>query len=61
MLTGNTIQLRTVREGDLDRLYAFHEAIKNRGAYFPTGVMAEPVFKRRFRKQVSGKTARACY
>jgi len=50
MLQGDVIRLRTVREGDLERLYAFHQDIANRGAYFPVGVMAEPVFKRRFQE-----------
>lgn len=48
MLKGNVIQLRTVRESDLDQLYQFHHDIGNRGAYFPMGVMSEPVFKHRF-------------
>jgi ribosomal-protein-alanine N-acetyltransferase len=48
MLTGKKIKLRTVREPDLDRLYDFHQDIANRGAYFPIGVMAEPVFRKRF-------------
>lgn len=48
MLQGKKITLRPVHESDLDRLYAFHQDIGNRGAYFPLGVMAEPVFKTRF-------------
>jgi len=48
MLRGNVIRLRTVRESDLDRLYEFHQDIANRGDYYPIGVMAEPVFRRRF-------------
>lgn len=48
MLQGNSIRLRTVRESDLDRLYEFHHDIANRGDYYPIGVMAEPVFRRRF-------------
>jgi RimJ/RimL family protein N-acetyltransferase len=48
MLRGEKITLRPVHESDLDCLYEFHEDIGNRGPYFPIGVMAEPVFKRRF-------------
>ena len=48
MLAGKKITLRTVRESDLDRLYGFHQDIANRGAYFPIGVMSEPVFRKRF-------------
>lgn len=45
MLQGDAIQLRTVREGDLDALYGYHQDIANRGRYFPTGVMSEPAFR----------------
>lgn len=48
MLKGKNITLRTVREPDLEQLYDFHQDIENRGTYFPTGVMAEPVFRKRF-------------
>ncbi len=50
MLKGEVIHLRTVREGDLDRLYQFHHDIGNRGEYFPMGVMPESVFKRSFQE-----------
>lgn len=50
MLNGEKITLRPVHESDLDRLYMFHEDIDNRGSYLPIGVMAEPVFKRRFQE-----------
>lgn len=50
MLKGENIHLRTVRESDLELLYEFHQDIANRGAYFPIGVMSEPVFKRRFQE-----------
>lgn len=45
MLQGDAIQLRTVREADLDALYEYHHDIANRGDYFPTGVMSQPAFK----------------
>ena len=37
MLEGRQIQLRPVREGDLDRLYEAHLAIRARGAFFNEG------------------------
>jgi ribosomal-protein-alanine N-acetyltransferase len=48
MLKGKKVLLRQVRESDLGRLHEFHQDINNRGAYFPVGVMAEPVFRQRF-------------
>ena len=48
MLKGEVIQLRTVRESDLDDLYEFHQNIANRGNYYPTGVMSQPAFQNRF-------------
>lgn len=50
MLKGEKIELRPVRESDLDRLYDFHQDIANRGSYFPIGVLPEPVFQRRFQE-----------
>jgi RimJ/RimL family protein N-acetyltransferase len=35
MLKGNTVTLRTVSESDLEKLYAFHLDIANRGDFFP--------------------------
>jgi ribosomal-protein-alanine N-acetyltransferase len=48
VLHGNRITLRPVREADLDAVYDAHLNISNRGAYFPLGVRAEPVFRRDF-------------
>lgn len=48
MLTGEVIQLRTMRKDDLEALYEFHQDIANRGKYFPTGVMSEPSFMNGF-------------
>ena len=48
MLEGRHARLRPVREADLDRLYDAHIAIRNRGAFFPLGVMSEPEFRREF-------------
>lgn len=48
MLHGDEITLRPMRESDLDRFYEFHQDISNRGRYFPIGVMAEPVLRKRF-------------
>jgi ribosomal-protein-alanine N-acetyltransferase len=48
MLEGRRVRLRPVREADLDRLYEAHLSIRNRGPYFPLGVMSEPAFRREF-------------
>jgi [ribosomal protein S5]-alanine N-acetyltransferase len=48
MLEGRQIRLRPVREADLDGLYDAHSNIRNRGAYFPLGVMSESTFRREF-------------
>ena len=48
MLQGRSIQLRPVRESDLDEMYTAHVAIADRGAYFPLGVLSESAFRREF-------------
>jgi [ribosomal protein S5]-alanine N-acetyltransferase len=48
MLKGKAITLRPVRETDLDKLYAFHIDIDNRGAFFPRGISAQPAFYKQF-------------
>lgn len=48
MLHGDRVTLRPVRETDLDDLYAAHVEIRNRGAFFPLGVMSEPAFRGQF-------------
>ena len=48
MLHGDRITLRPLREADLDAAYAAHVEIANRGAFFPLGVQAEPVFRKHF-------------
>jgi RimJ/RimL family protein N-acetyltransferase len=48
MLTGERVVLRPMREADLDRAYAAHLDIANRGAFFPLGVLSEPAFRRHF-------------
>ena len=48
MLQGRLIQLRPVRQADLDAMYAAHVNIADRGAYFPLGVLSEPAFQREF-------------
>ncbi len=48
MLVGERIQLRPVRQADLAAFTAAHLDIRNRGAYFPLGVVSEPVLERRF-------------
>ena len=48
MLHGDRITLRPIRETDLDDLYAAHVEIRNRGDFFPLGVMSEPAFRGQF-------------
>jgi [ribosomal protein S5]-alanine N-acetyltransferase len=48
VLIGELVQLRPIREDDLPAFIAAHLDIGNRGAYFPLGVVAEPVLRRRF-------------
>ena len=50
MLSGENAALRTVQEDDLEQLYDFHQDIGSRGRYYPIGVMAAPVFKKKFRE-----------
>jgi ribosomal-protein-alanine N-acetyltransferase len=48
VLVGRSVTLRQVREADLDTLYDAHTNIRNRGAYFPLGVMSQPDFRGQF-------------
>ncbi len=48
LLQGDGISLRTMRESDLEALYAIHKDISNRGSYFPTAVMSESAFRSKF-------------
>jgi RimJ/RimL family protein N-acetyltransferase len=48
MLRGTSIQLRLVREIDLDALFAHLTDISNRGDYFPVNVQSETAFRREF-------------
>jgi RimJ/RimL family protein N-acetyltransferase len=48
MLFGQRVTLRPIREADLDAAYAAHLDIRNRGDYFPLGVMSESRFRREF-------------
>jgi [ribosomal protein S5]-alanine N-acetyltransferase len=48
MLAGHGFVLRPMRESDLERAWAAHVDIANRGAHFPLGVMSEPAFRRHF-------------
>src|SRR5688572_8347378 len=50
MLKGKSIILRPVHETDLDQLYAYHVDIDNRGDFFPRGILAESVFRKRFQE-----------
>jgi len=48
MLRGKSITLRPVRESDLDKLYAYHIDIDNRGDFFPRGILSWPNFNKQF-------------
>ncbi|HZW03033.1 MAG TPA: GNAT family protein [Anaerolineaceae bacterium] len=48
MLKGTSITLRPVRETDLEKLYAFHVDIANRGEFFPRGILGQPAFNKQF-------------
>jgi len=50
MLKGKTITLRPVMEADLDKLYAIHIDIQNRGDYYPRGIMSQPAFHKHFQE-----------
>jgi [ribosomal protein S5]-alanine N-acetyltransferase len=46
MLRGPNLILRPILTADLDRVYAAHMDIGNRGRYFPLGVQSESDFRR---------------
>ncbi len=48
MIRGKAIQLRTVRETDLDSLYALLIDIDNHGDFVPLHIPSESTFKRQF-------------
>jgi [ribosomal protein S5]-alanine N-acetyltransferase len=48
MLTGERVTLRPIREADLPAFISAHQDIGTRGAFFPLGVVSEPVLRRRF-------------
>lgn len=50
MLKGKSITLRPVHEADLERLYALHIDIANRGEFYPHDVLSQAVFNQRFRE-----------
>ena len=48
MIRGKNINLRLIRETDLEPLYAFHVDIDNRGEFFPRGMLSQPAFQKQF-------------
>lgn len=48
MIRGKNVTLRTVRESDLDTLFAFLSDIENRGEYFGIMIPSEATFKKDF-------------
>ena len=50
VLHGDLIELRLVREDDLDTLYSLMSSLDSRGSYFPLGVMSQPTLRAAFDK-----------
>ncbi|MFP3854896.1 MAG: GNAT family N-acetyltransferase [Anaerolineales bacterium] len=50
MLSDEKVRLRLIRQEDLELLHEFHQDISNRGAHFPTGVLAEPIFRQKYQQ-----------
>jgi [ribosomal protein S5]-alanine N-acetyltransferase len=50
MLRGSEIDLRLVRDGDLEPLYELMSDLETRGPYFPLGVMSQPALRAAFDK-----------
>jgi RimJ/RimL family protein N-acetyltransferase len=50
MLRGESIQLRPVKDGDIDFLWEKHIDIEDRGPFFPIGVVSLPRFRREFQE-----------
>jgi [ribosomal protein S5]-alanine N-acetyltransferase len=50
MLRGKSIQLRPIRETDLDALFASLIDIRNRGDYFPINIHSESELRKRFQE-----------
>ena len=48
MLTGDRVVLAPIRERDLPAFYEAHVEIRNRGAFFPLGVLSESELRTRF-------------
>ena len=48
MLIGDSIQLRLVREHDLDTLFELTTDLEARGAYFPLGLQSETALRSEF-------------
>jgi RimJ/RimL family protein N-acetyltransferase len=48
MLKGKCVELRPVRQPDLEELYARHIDLANRGDFFPLNIVSESAFRRRF-------------
>ena len=50
MLRGDGIELRLVREDDLNTLYELLSNLETRGSYFPLGVTSEPTLRAGYNK-----------
>jgi [ribosomal protein S5]-alanine N-acetyltransferase len=50
MLTGDAISLRPICQSDLEQFYRFHVDIRNRGEFFPVGVVSETALLHQFQE-----------
>lgn len=48
MIEGENVQLRTVKEKDLEELYFFFDSIRLKGEYLPQELLSEQKFKNKF-------------
>ncbi len=50
MIRGETLELRPVREADLETLYELTTDLESRGSYFPLGIPGQSTFRAEFAK-----------
>ena len=50
MIKGKTINLRTVRQEDLDEIFSLTSDLSQRGEYWNVSLTSEPIFKKRYQE-----------
>jgi len=50
MIKGKLINLRTMRQGDIDEIFCLTSDISQRGEYWNVSLSSEPMFKKRFQE-----------